>query len=1079
MKGPVAWFAGHRVAANMLMWLLLTGGFVTALVIQQEVFPEVSADLITVSIDHLGASPDEVEEGVCIKVEEAVSGLDGIDRVTSRAVQGRGTVQIEVEESADIRDVLDDVKTAVDAIDTFPDEAESPVITDFEISRQVLSVAISGEAEETTLRRLGEQVRDELLTLPDITRVKLKNVRPYEISIEVPEATLRRYGFTLDEITAAVRASSLDLSGGAVKTEAGEILLRTKAQAYRGPDFENIVLRTEADGSRLLLGDVARVVDGFEDTGQAARFDGRPAVLVNVYRVGDQRALALADRVHEYVDEAQARMPHGITLTTWQDESRLLRSRLDLLLDNGRVGLILVFLTLALFLRLQLAFWVTLGIPISFFGALWLMPALGVSINMISLFGFLVALGIVVDDAIVVGENVYRHAEQGKRGLDAVLAGVGQVRTPVIFAVLTTIAAFSPLLDIPGTIGKFMEQLPLVVVPTLVFSLVESLLILPAHLSHLGLGRNAAADDGRRPAPGPLRRLGRSALDRWIGVQDRVSAGLRFVIERLYVPSLDLGLRFRYVTLAGGLVICMLTFSLVGAGHIRFVFFPEVEADNVVSWLTMPQGTPDEVTQRAVEQIERSALALRDEYEQDGQAVFRHVLSSVGDQPFRNDQAQGFGNYSDFSGGHLGEVNIELVPSEGRELSAIELQQRWRESVGPIAGSVELIFSSNLVSTGEKLNIELKGPDPAALRTIATTLKRRLTSYPGVFDVADSFREGKQEVRLDVTPEAESIGIDRAALARQVRQGFYGDEAQRIQRGRDEVKVMVRYPLAERRSLGDLEHMRVRMPGGVEVPFGQVARARQGRGDAVIQRSERLRSINVTGDVDLAVNEPNTILGDVEANVLPGLLADHPGVTYSLEGEQREQSDTISGLLGGFVLALFLIYALLAIPFRSYAQPGIVMLAIPFGIVGALWGHMLTGLALTVMSVFGIVALTGVIVNDSLVMVDFINVERARSHDVLGAVRAAGPARFRAILLTSLTTFAGLLPLLLERSIQAQFLIPMAVSLGFGVLFATFITLIIVPVSYMTMVDVQLAIARMLGARVPDLAHDVEGHAST
>jgi multidrug efflux pump subunit AcrB len=1041
VRGALRWFASHGVAANLLMVLILVGGALTALTIEQEVFPEVEPDLITVSVEYLGATPEEVEEGVCIKVEEAVQGLEGIERITSRAVRNLGTVSIEVKDDADIREVLDDVKAAVDAIDSFPEEAESPIVRELEMVRQVLSVAVSGPVDEATLRRLGERVRDELIARPGISRVVLAAARPYEISIEVSEQQLRRYGLTMDEVTAAVRASSLDLSGGSVKTDGGEILLRTKSQAYRQRDFEELVLRTGADGSRLLLGDVATIVDGFEDTGQAARFDGLPTVLVKVFRVGDERALDIAADVYAWVDEAQPRMPTGVELTIWQDDARVLQSRLDLLVRNGRAGLLLVFLTLALFLRLSLALWVAVGIPVCFLGAIWVMPALDVSINMISLFGFLMALGIVVDDAIVVGENVHRQHEAGRRGLDAALTGVEQVAVPVVFAVLTTVAAFSPLIGMPGTIGAFIQQLPLIVVPTLLFSLVESLFILPAHLRHLR-------------SPGEGRRTG--LLAAWEAVQGRVTSLLGAFIRRVYRPTLELAIEWRYLTISLALVSCLLTASLFGAGWLRFVFFPEVEADNVVSWLTMPVGTPDEVTAGHVRRIEQAALALRDEYAaRDGAPLFRHVLASVGEQPFRAAQTQAFGNAANFAGPHLGEINVELVGAEERSVSSGELQRRWREAVGEIPGAVELVFSSAVVRTGEAINVELTGPSVAALRDMADRIKEQLRGYAGVYDIADSFRAGQQELRLTVTPEAEALGIDQAALARQVRQGFYGDEAQRIQRGRDEVKVMVRYPEHERRSLGDVEAMRIRLPGGVEAPLGAVATADMQRGDATIQRSDRRRSINVTADVDEALADPNEILADLEAGLLPRLMADHPGSAFSFEGEQREQSDTVAGLIRGFVMALLLIYGLLAIPFGSYAQPAIVMSAVPFGIAGAVWGHLLMGMNITVMSLFGVVALTGVLVNDSLVLVDYVNRLRTEGHSLAEAVRQAGPARFRAILLTSLTTFAGLTPLLLERSLQAQFLVPMAVSLGFGVMFSTFITLILVPCLTVILDDVQ------------------------
>lgn len=1039
MKGAIAWFAGHRVAANMLMWLILIGGMITAPIVEQEVFPDVDTGMITVSVEFRGASPAEVETGICIKIEEAVEGVDGIKSISSRAVQNLGTVTIEVLEGEDEREVLDDVKAAVDTIDTFPLEAEKALVQEFDLGLQVINVSISGAAGERAIRRMANQVRDELLAISGITRVRLAAVRPYEVSIEVSEESLLRWGLSFDEVAQAVRSQSLDLGGGVVKTDGGEILFRAQAQAYEGADFASLVLRTRPDGSRLLLGDVAAIIDGFEDTGQASTFDGLPTAMVKVYRVGKQQALDISDKVQAYVREASLRMPEGMQLTTWRDEARVLRGRIDLLVENGRVGLGLVFLTLALFLRLSLAFWVTVGIPISFLGALWLMPVMDVSINMISLFGFIVALGIVVDDAIVVGENVYSEMQGGKPGLAGVLAGVNGVSTPVFFAILTTIAAFAPLLTIPGVMGEFIAQLPMVVVPVLLFSMVESLFILPAHLKHLKVGVPLAHWN-------PLRLLE--------AVRTLVNKALRFVIERTYEPVLHWTLRWRYLTLSVGLFVLVVMGSLLGAGKIRFVFFPQVEADNIVAWLTMPQGTPSSVTAEAIAVIDSAARELADELEQEwGQPMVRHMLASVGGQPLAEGQSKGFGNVGNFSGAHLGEVNVELRPAEDREVRSEDLVNRWRELTGPLPDTVELDFAAIAYSTGSAIDIQLTGHDVDELRELSAELQARLRNYPGVYDLSDTFRAGKQEMRLRLSAEGEAAGLTLVDLARQVRQGFYGEEAQRVQRGRDEVRVMVRYPEDQRRSLGDVEAMRIRLADGRQLPFSAVAVAEPARGDATIERTDRRRSINITADVDTSVGDPNAILAELIAEDMPVLLKGHDGVNWSLEGEQREQSDTVGGLLRGFLMSMVLIYALLAIPFRSYTQPAIVMVAIPFGIVGAIGGHLLLGMDVTIMSMFGVVALTGVLVNDSLVLVDFINKSRERGLPLMDAVRCAGPARFRPILLTSLTTVAGLLPLLVERSLQAQFLIPMAVSLAAGVLFATVVTLIMVPVCYLILHD--------------------------
>ncbi|MCA9743623.1 efflux RND transporter permease subunit [candidate division KSB1 bacterium] len=1059
MNRAIEWFARNPVAANLLLVMILAGGVLSLFTIKKEVFPEFNADTISVSVVYLGAAPEEVEEGVCVRVEEALQGLEGIKRLRSTASENVGRVLIEVEQGADTRKVLDEVKARVDAISTFPEQTEQPVIQELLFRSQVINVAVSGDADERTLKHLGERVRDEILDLPGISQVELTNVRPYEISIEVSETTLRRYNLSFDEVVQAVRRSSLDLPGGSIKTDGGEILFRTKGQAYRGKQFEDIVLRSFPDGTRLKLGEVANIVDGFEDTDQSARFDGKPAVMVQVFRVGDESALEIKDAIDTYIAKAKLRMPEGIELTMWQDDTKILKSRLDLMVRNGRAGFILVFLSLAIFLRLRLAFWVSVGLAISFLGAFWVIPYYDVSINLLSLFAFIVVLGIVVDDAIVVGENIYAHVERGESGVKAAIAGAKRVGVPVVFAVLTTVAAFSPLLSVPGNMGKFMRVIPIIVIATLLFSLLESLFILPAHLRHLKPEEDSAKISNR------IKR-------RWRRFQDEFARRMNLFVRRFYAPSLEFALNWRYGTIAVGIATFVLTIGLAVGGWVKFNFFPNVDADNVVALLTMPQGTPADVTAEAVQRLEASALVLKKEMtrSEDSEPMIEHILASTGEQPFRVRQQQGSGRASaSFAGAHIGEVNLQLMPSEERDLTSPEIAKRWRGLTGPIPDAVELVFSYSLFSAGEPINIQLAGSDYNQLQTAAQELKAAVGKYPGVFDVTDSYRAGKQEVKLKIKPEAESLGLTLFDLARQVRQAFYGEEAQRIQRNRDDVRVMVRYPEEERRSLSDLENMRLRVPGSAEVPFSVAAEADLGRGYAAINRTDRKRTISVTANVDDNVGNANEIMASLQKTALPAILDKYPSVSYSLEGQQREQQETMAGLFDGYLIALLLIYILLAIPFKSYSQPIIVMSAIPFGIVGAIWGHVIMGMDLTILSMFGIVALAGVVVNDSLVMVDFINRERANGLPLATAIREAGIARFRAILLTSLTTFLGLTPLLLERSLQAQFLIPMAISLGFGVIFATFITLVLVPVGYYILEDGKVRLLQLVGKSSPEL----------
>ncbi len=1068
-RGGIAWFARNPVAANLMMVFIIASGVIATGAVTEEIFPEIDLDRISIQVPYLGAAPEEVEEGVVVRIEEAIQGVDGIKEIVSTAAEGNASIMVELELGADARRVVDEVKNNVDSITTFPLETEEPIIRELIARNQVADVAISGQTDIFALKLLAEEVRDELSALPEITQVDVVSAPPYEISIEVSEVALRRHGMTFDQVADAVRRSSLDLPGGSVRTDGGEILLRTIGQAYRGDEYENLVFWTRSDGSRLRLADVATVVDGFQETDQFARFDQAPTVMVSVFRTGEQSALDIADAIDQYVGNKQAQMPAGVSMVIWQDQSEVLNDRLALMLRNGATGFVLVFVVLALFLELRLAFWVSLGIPISFLGAIALMPTFGVTVNVISLFAFILVLGIVVDDAIIVGENIFRHQENHGDGMRGSIEGSREISKPVIFAVLTTVAAFMPLMFVPGMMGKIFRVIPLIVVPCLLFSLLESLAILPAHLAHLP----------KRGKPGPWRRF-----------QQFFANGLKWFIRRCYQPFLEMALNWRYVTAAVGLATLILTGGMVLGGWTTFHFFPSIEADFMAASVTMPQGTPVDVTSQAVEKIEAGAVRLRARLEQEtGMDYFRHVSTAIGDQPMASRGGGPMGPVSSVAAPNVGEVTVELAPAETRSYTSEQLGNLWREATGPIPEAVDLGFSMSMMTPGDDVDVQLAGPDVERLRAAAEAVKSRLAEYAGVYEISDSFRAGKEEMQLGIKPAAETLGLTLQDLGRQVRQAFYGEEAQRIQRGRDDIRVMVRYPRDERRSLGDLENMRIRTPNGGEVPFSQVAQVEPGRGYASIKRVDRNRAVNVTASVDPAITTGGAVIADLRERILPEVLADYPGVFYTFEGMQAEQADAVGGLQRGFALALLMIFALLAVPLRSYVQPLIIMSAIPFGLVGAVWGHMLLGLDVTMMSMFGIVALTGVVVNDSLVMVDFIN--RSRSvHSEVGrhvrkeggaqrdrfefestgiklAIREAGSNRFRPILLTSLTTFFGLAPLMAERSMQAAFLVPMAVSLGFGVLFATSITLILVPTAYLILDDIQRWIRWMSGRGAP------------
>ena len=1043
MKNIIRWFITNTVAANLLMIFIIIAGFFTLSRLRMEVFPDIAIPIINVSVIYPGSSPEDVEESICVKIEEQVQGINGIKKITSTSNEGYGSVNVEVENGYDLDEVKDEVKSKVDGITSFPDGAEKPTVRSFEGQPEVITIAVHGRVDEASLLSIAEGIREEVSDLPSITQTRLGK-KPREISIEVSEETLQKYGLSFDFISNRIRASSMDVPGGAIETYDGEILIRSKGQAYTGEDFGSIPVLSMPDGSTLLLRDISEIKDGFQDVEYDIKFNSEPAFLIRVYRTGDQNALDIAENIHNYLKRKRPTMPPGISLSSMKDESVILRGRIDLLVENAALGLSLVLIVLALFLKPKLAGWVSLGIPISFMGGFWLLPIFDVSINMISLFTFILVLGIVVDDAIVVGENIHIFRKRGLKGPDAALEGAYQVAKPVIFAVLTTMVTFSPMILVEGALGKVWRIIPVVTIVVLIFSLIESLTILPAHLAHL-----------KEDSPTKNNFFSKW----WNGVQQGIHNGLQMFIKNTYTPVLEWALKNRATTISIAISTFILSLGIVASGFLKFNFFPPLEADIVIATVEYPEGTPVSITKEGLERIEESAFKLKDSLEESypQQKIFINMVSTAGDQPIKTQSARGPGNLdATFFGSHLAECVIELAPGEERPISTVEISKIWRDLTGPIPGVKQVDFESDLFSTGPPIEIKLSSVSRDDLKKVTSILKDKLQTYAGVFDIKDSFSAGKDEIKLTLRPEAQNYGITMSSLARQVRQAFYGDEVQRIQRGRDEIKVFLRYPKNERVSLNNLEQMNVRVGNNIEVPLGQVAKGELASGYSTITRTDRKRSINIVADVDLTKANANEILARFEAEHISPLLKDYPSVNYSFEGEQREQRDTLGSLFKNFTLALFVVYVLLAVPFKSYLQPLIIMSAIPFGFTGAVIGHLVMGMNLAVLSIIGIVALSGVVVNDSLVMVDFINrYKREDGKTNLEAAMAAGPRRFRPILLTSVTTFVGLFPLLIEKSVQAKFLVPMAISLAFGVLFATLITLILVPTSYMVIEDIK------------------------
>lgn len=1097
MPRLIAWFATNHIAANLLLILIVLAGLSAVLTMPQKSFPDIDVPIISVSIPYLGAAPEEVEQGVCIRVEEELDGVEGVKEIRSVANESLCSVTVELFEDADESRALDDVKNRIDALDTLPEETEQPIINLATSIRPVIDLAITGPDDERTLKVLGQRVRDEIAALPGITQVSLVNTRPYEISIEVSESDLQRFGLTFSQVAEAVRARAIDLPGGAIKTEGGEILLRTKGQVYWGEEYERLVLLSRPDGSLVYLSDVARVVDGFEDTDQSLRFDGQPAAIIRVSRIGSEDILAITGAVMAYLDTSAQALPEGVKLTVWNDNSRLLEDRLATLLDSARQGFLMVLLLLALFLRPVLAFWVSVGVPVAFMGALYLTNYVGLSIDGISLFGFILVLGIMVDDAIVVGESVHSRQREGGTPLIGSIEGTQRITIPVIFGVLTTICTFLPMLQGVGSSGQIGAVIATVVICCLIFSLIESQLILPAHLGNkqtktakgevylllvplmvivllqfswstssfvglaIGLMTGVYALDRLGLTDDPAKRL--------IAAQSRFSARVEALIDGPFRRIVQRATQARYTTLAMAFAFFLSGVAVFGSGRLPFSFFPPLAADQVIAQLTMPLGTSSEITEQAVRHLERTGEAIRDELnEQYGAAPpVTHILASVGGSQGGGLGPPGTGG-GGASGGHMGEVTLQLTPSQSRTISTKEVAALWRERSGSIAGAVELKFNSSLFSVGNAIDIQLAGNDVDELREVAAGLRAELARYPGVIDITDSFRSGKQELKLKVTPEGEALGLSLGALAQQVRQAFYGEEAQRIQRGRDDVRVMVRYTEAERESLASLDDMRVRTREGSEVPFRTVANASLGQGYSSIKRADRKRVVNVTADVDRTQITADEVVGDLARSYFPVIRAEHPRVSLSLEGEQRQSGEYLVSLVFPFLIALFAIYALLAIPLRSYVKPFIIMSVIPFAFIGAIWGHQIMKMAglvsgLAMMSILGMIAAAGVVVNSSLILVYAINQRRDAGSTMADAVVDAATSRCRPIVLTSMTTFVGLMPLMFNTSVQAQFLVPMAVSLSFGVLFATVITLLVVPSIYLLFEDLFALRDRMAG----------------
>lgn len=1018
-RGLLRWFIHNPIAANLLMILLMLGGVLAIPGIDKQFFPTAEISMVSVSMPFPGAGPKEVEEQICSRIEDAIHDLNGIKEIRSTARQDLGSVMVEAISDYPMQRLTSDIKTRVDAINTFPVDAERPIVTEITYKHLMAIVKLAGALDERELKELGEVLRDDLARQPWVSLVDLQTPRPYEVSIDVSEMNLRRYGLTMNDVVAAVRGASLNLPAGSIKDLDGDIRVQTLGQAYERDDFEQIVLLTTRDGAEIRIGDVAEVTDGFQDVDIENTFNGKTALSMNVYVTANPDVLQTSRVVHEWVERQSLALPEGVELLVWRDMSKEFRGRVNTLLSNGIGGLGLVALVLVLFLRPMLAFWVTSGIAVAFLGTLFLLPYTGVSLNMVSLFAFLLVLGIVVDDAIIVGEAIHSEHEQGRRGEGAALVGVRSVYKPVLYAVISTMVFFTPMLMLPGEWATAAVSIPAVVLLALFFSLVESLLILPAHLAHLG---------PEKPSQFWILRWlekGRHSCADW----------LEHVSGNRYRPLLSLALRHHLVVIALFGVAFAMSIAMYGGGWLRTGFFPKVNSDYVFATIDMPEGGAFSESQKVRDRLVKIAQQLKLEWNERPEFADEPAIDSI----------------SASAEGNRVVVSIQSV-SEAVDTAA--LAREFREAAGPLPEAKEVRMDFTIQDPGKPINLILASRDPSDLEKIAPDVRAALLAYPGVFDVSDSFDSPRDEIMLELKPAAESLGITLAEVARQVRQAFYGAEAQRIPRDREDVKVMVRYPEEERRSLANLNSMYIRTPGGVEVPFETVAQYRIEPGYQKLERLDRMRTLEVAADVVPWEADPRAVVEAILKNDLPRWQAEYPGLSLKLDGELQEEAEFSQAMLKYMLLSMLVIYGLMAVAFRSYWQPLLVLTAVPFGIMGAIFGHAILDWQVSIFSMMGVIACAGVVVNDNLVLIDRINTLRDQGYDNLEALLQGAEDRFRPIILTSVTTFIGLIPIMSETSVQAQFLIPMVTSLAFGVLFATFVTLFLVPALYLLADDV-------------------------
>ncbi len=1025
MNQFLGYFVGNRVFANILTIVILVSGLISVMLMRREMFPEFSLDMITVQIFYPGADPEEVEEGICRKIEEALDTVEGIKRYTTVASENMGMATIEVMDSYDLSKVYDKVRNAIDSISTFPKDAEKPITNEVTIRREVVQIALSGNLPDKTLKEWAEQVKDELQALPEISQVFIFGAKQYEIGIEISEEKLQKLGLTFSQVASAIRSGNLNISGGLIRSKGAEIRIRTIGRKYYADELAKIVILAKPTGEVITLDQVAEIRDDFNEDPVEADFNGEKTILIACFKTQEEDDIAISDAVHKYVEAKKKQLPPGVNISVWNDRARLIRARLNLLEINGIQGLIIVITLLLLLMNARLSFFVTLGIPISFAGALSILYLHGSTLNMMSLFGLIMVLGMLVDDAIVIGEAIYYHRQRGLPPMKAALAGVEEVGLPVIGAVTTTIAAFLPLMFVSGIMGKFIRILPIVVISALGVSLFESLFLLPAHLNDLpDLSHTISNSDNRRH---PLRKL------RWF-----FSDFLDSFIDKIYLPFIRNMLRHRYISLCSFITISLIVFGLVRGQIIKFEVFSEVDSDYLMAQIEFPAGTPFHVTKDAVEKMESALRRLSEKTKtMSGEPLVQNVYSVVG---------QSSSGFSVQGGSNAGEIRVELLPTERRGIHVKKISSMWAKETGEIPGALKQKYDSGGGGPrGTGVELWLRSENLQNVVNASQEIKEKLRTYDGVYQIEDDYRPAKIEARFYLKPEAQTLGITLDSLGRQLASGFFGEEAVRIQRGRDDIRIRVRYPREDRSYLSILNQVRIRTAQGYEVPLFAVADVDYAPGFSSITRVDGMRRVVVTADIDSTKANSQEIIGDLTKTFLPALQKKYPGLIWSFEGPQQSSRDALNSLKVGFPIALLVIFLIISSIFHSYSQPILIMLTIPFGVVGALIGHLLFGQTVTLMSLFGIVALAGVVVNDAIVFVDCFNANLGAGNEFVSSIIQAGKRRFRAIFLTSTTTFGGLIGLLFTRDMQAQFLKPMAISLAIGLIFSTTVTLLFIP----------------------------------